>query len=214
MRKIFIFVLLLLIPVTKIEGACSYSDIARLKKIAANVNASYEYVEKNSQVTFQITLNNLNSELYFIDLSNNLKYDFTKEEITLKNYNSGQTIRYSFYASDRECSDEPLYTLRVTLPKYNEYYTDEICKGIENYSLCQKWSSHNLTYTKFLEKVNEYKKTLIVSEDPIEEIKPSEITFLQLMINFLVDYYIYIAVLIIVLLIVFLAFKRKDDIYS
>ena len=42
MRNIIIFVLLLLIPITKVNGSCSYNEIVRLKKIASNINVSYD----------------------------------------------------------------------------------------------------------------------------------------------------------------------------
>lgn len=216
MRKIIIvFILLLLIPITKVEGArCTYSEIARLKKIASNVNISYDYVENDSSVTFKVTLNNLNDEIYFIDQSNYRKYNYTRDELTISNYRSGQTIRYVFYATDPECSSEPLYTARVVLPTYNIYYKDEVCKGVENYSLCQKWSSHNLTYTDFVKKVNDYKNSLIVPEQPEEPTTPNELSLIQLIINFLLDYYIYIIAILSLALIGLLYIRKKDDIYS
>ena len=216
MRKIIVvFILLLLIPITKVEGAvCSYSEIARLKKIASNVTVSYDYIENNSSVVFNVTLNNLNDELYFVDQSNYQRYNYTEEELTISNYRSGQTIRYVFYATDPDCDDTPLYTARVILPTYNQYYKDEVCNGIENYSLCQKWSSHNLTYTNFVQKVNEYKNSLNSPTIPVEPSMPVEVSITQLIVDFLLDYYIYIVIILLLALIGFLSIRKKDDIYS
>ncbi len=217
MRKIIIiFVLLLLIPITKVEGAwCSFSEIARLKKIASNVNASYDYIENGTSVIFEVTLTNLNPELYFVDSTSSTQYNYTSDEIKISNYESGQTISYVFYPVDANCSDEPLYTVRVVLPTYNQYYRDEICEGIENYSLCQKWSSHNLSYATFVERVTNYKNSLIVPEPPIEEPPtPEEVTVVQLIVNFLLDYYIYIIIVLLLALACILAIRKKDDIYS
>ena len=216
MRKIIVvFILLLLIPITKVEGAvCSYSEIARLKKIASNVTVSYDYIENNSSVVFNVTLNNLNDELYFVDQSNYQRYNYTEEELTISNYRSGQTIRYVFYATDPDCADTPLYTARVILPTYNQYYKDEVCNGIENYSLCQKWSSHNLTYTNFVQKVNEYKNSLNSPTIPVEPSMPIEVSITQLIVDFLLDYYIYIVIILLLALIGILSIRKKDDIYS
>lgn len=216
MRKIIVvFILLLLIPITKVEGAvCSYSEIARLKKIASNVTVSYDYIENNSSVVFNVTLNNLNDELYFVDQSNYQRYNYTEEELTISNYRSGQTIRYVFYATDSDCTDTPLYTARVILPTYNQYYKDEVCNGIENYSLCQKWSSHNLTYTNFVQKVNEYKNSLNSPTIPVEPSMPVEVSITQLIVDFLLDYYIYIVIILLLALIGILSIRKKDDIYS
>ena len=216
MRKIIVvFILLLLIPITKVEGAvCSYSEIARLKKIASNVTVSYDYIENNSSVVFNVTLNNLNDELYFVDQSNYQRYNYTEEELTISNYRSEQTIRYVFYATDPDCDDTPLYTARVILPTYNQYYKDEVCNGVENYSLCQKWSSHNLTYTNFVQKVNEYKNSLNSPTIPVEPSIPVEVSITQLIVDFLLDYYIYIVIVISLALIGILFIRKRDNIYS
>ena len=229
MRKIIVvFILLLLIPITKVEGAvCSYSEIARLKKIASNVTVSYDYIENNSSVVCNFLLKlqlicylkfyniyYLNDELYFVDQSNYQRYNYTEEELTISNYRSGQTIRYVFYATDPDCDDTPLYTARVILPTYNQYYKDEVCNGIENYSLCQKWSSHNLTYTNFVQKVNEYKNSLNSPTIPVEPSMPVEVSITQLIVDFLLDYYIYIVIILLLALIGFLSIRKKDDIYS
>lgn len=214
-RIIVIFILLLLVPITKVEGArCSYSEIARLKKIASNVNVSYDYTESDSSVTFQITLNNLNEDIYFVDQSNYRQYKYSTDELTLSNYQSGQTIRYVFYATDPNCDDEPLYTARVVLPVYNQYYNDPVCNDVRDYSLCQKWSSHNLSYDEFVKKVNDYKNSLIVPEQPEEPPVADEVTITQLIVNFLLDYYIYIIAMLSLALIVFFTIRKKDDIYS
>ena len=214
MRNIIIFVLLLLIPITKVNGSCSYNEIVRLKKIASNINVSYDYIEKNSSVTFQITLNNLNEELYFIDLSNYKKYYYTKDEIKISNYKSGQTVKYAFYPAKSDCDEKSLHTIRIVLPTYNPYYKDDVCQGVENYSLCQKWSSHNLSYSNFVEKVNNYKSSLTVPVPPSIEEESNNVSYMQLFIQFLLDYYIVIIIILSLALIVILSLKKKDNIYS
>ena len=159
-------------------------------------------------------LNNLRDEMYFIDKLTYTQYDYQSEEQTISNYRSGQTVRYDFYSTDPECAEYPLYTARVVLPSYNQYYQDEVCIGASEYSLCQKWSSHNLSYDNFVKKVTEYKNSLVEPEEPVIEENPSgTITFVQLIINFLLDYYIYIIIVLSLGLIALLAIRKKDDIY-
>ncbi len=213
-KLIIVFVLLLLVPFSKVFAVCDYNEIAKLKKMAANVTISYDYVETDSSVRFKITLNNLRDEMYFIDKLTYTQYDYQSEEQTISNYRSGQTVRYDFYSTDPECAEYPLYTARVVLPSYNQYYQDEVCIGASEYSLCQKWSSHNLSYDNFVKKVTEYKNSLVEPEEPVIEENPSgTITFVQLIINFLLDYYIYIIIVLSLGLIALLAIRKKDDIY-
>ena len=216
MRKIIVvFILLLLVPITKVRGfGCSYSELARLKKIASNVNVSYDYTESDSSVEFTVNLVNLNEEIFFIDESNYRQYDYTANELNLSNYRDGQTIRYVFYATNPDCQGQPLYTARVNLPTYNQYYDDEVCTGVTEYSLCQKWSSHNLNYDDFVEKVTEYKNSFTTPDIPEENIDPVGVSIVQLIVNFLLDYYIFIIVVLSLALIFILSLRKRDDIYS
>ena len=132
--------------------------------------------------------------------------------MVITGYQSGEAVRYDFYAKD--CPSQVLTTIRLNLPSYNSYYKDEACKGIENYSLCQKWSSHNLSYEKFLERVTAYKDSLIVDPEPEPEPVVNELSITQIIINFLLDYYIIILIVLISGLVGIYLLSNKDDVYS
>lgn len=215
MKKVICLFLLLFIPSNFVDAKCMYNDIANLKKMAANVNYSYEYKITNNDAIFNITLTNLVKDIYFIDTNKNKTYQNKKGELILKNYKSGDTVIYNFYPNDPDCLDTPLYTLRIVLPKYNEFYTQPICKGAEEYSLCQKWSSHNLDLLTFKSKVEQYKnsKSQIVNENPSEDTDDNSV--FHYIIIFLVNYY-YVIILLgggIVMIIAYLKNKR-NSIYS
>lgn len=212
-RIIIVFILMLLVPLTYAKASCDYNEIAKLKKIASNVNVDYDYVEKNNSVTFTVRLTNLNNKIYFVDNTNYKKYLYTKDEIVISNYSDSQTIKYVFYPSDSSCGNQPLYTINLTLPTYNKFYTDSICKGIESYSLCQKWSTHNLNYDKFIEKVQDYKNSIII-ESPPEEIEEVTETFGNMIISFLINYYYLFIIVFIIIFALIYAIRKKDNIYS
>ena len=214
MKKIiFIFILMLLVPITKVKGFyCTYTEIAQWKKIASNVNYFYEYHENNGQVTFDITLVNLNKDIYFVDSTTEKKHEFIKSEIKLTGYNSGDTVIYTFYPVNEYCQDEPLYTMRINLPTYNQYYGDKICLGIENYSLCQKWSGHNLTYEQFVKKVGQYKESL--KKEETDDEKEDANSTLNYIIEFLVNYYYIFIIGFALIFIIIYVVRKKDNIYS
>lgn len=214
MKKIIIiFVLMLLIPIAKVKGFyCTYVEIAQLKKIASNVTYYYEYSEKNGEITFDITLVNLNKDIYFTDSTNNKKYEYTQNEIKLTGYKSGETVIYTFYPVNIYCQDESLYTMRITLPSYNPFYGDEVCKGLENYSLCQKWANHNLTYDQFVKKIEQYKNSIKEEEKDNDQEETNDA--FNYIIQFLVNYY-YIIIIIFVLGFVGLYIvRKKDNVYN
>jgi len=215
MRKlIFVFFLTLLIPITKVDAVrCQYSELARLKKIASNINTSYDYVEGEYDALFNITLVNLNEDLYLVDKTTQKVYEYKKNEMTISGYPSGSLVQYEVYATSPECNENPLYTIRVSLPTYNYYYKDKLCKGIESYSLCQKWSTVNVNYKTFVNKVTEYKKTLSSEEKELP--KEEEISILTIIVEFFLDYYLVILPSIIGVCLISIYFiNKKDNIYS
>ena len=214
MRKIvLIFILMLFIPITKVNGFyCTYTEIAQLKKIASNVTYFYEYNDIDGQITFDITLVNLNKDIYFVDSTNNKKYEFTETEIKLTGYKSGETVIYTFYPVNSYCQDETLYTLRIILPTYNPFYKDKICSGIENYSLCQKWSSHNLTYEQFVKKVEQYKNS--IKEETNEDMTEDNNDNLNYIIEFFINYYYIFIIIFIIMFVGLYVARKKDNIYN
>ena len=214
-RIITILVLILLVPTVKVKAlSCSYSELDKLKKIASNVNISNDCIEQDNNVTFTVTLNNLNEEIYFVDMTDYQTYNYENEELTISGYRSGQTVRYVFYATDSRCQQEALYTARVSFPSYNRYYQDQVCEGIENFSLCQKWSSQNLSYESFLNKVNEYKNSLNVDDNVEPTPVINETSWIQLIVDFLLDYYIIIVIILALGLVGLYFLSKKDDVYS
>ena len=214
MKKItFIFILMLLIPITNVKGFyCTYTEIAQWKKIAYNVNYYYEYKENNGKVTFDITLSNLNKNIYFIDSTTGKKHEFTKNEVKLTGYSSGDTIVYTFYPVNAYCSDEPLYTIRINLPTYNQFYGDKLCLGIENYKKKKKWSSNNLTYEQFVKKIEQYKESL--KEEDSNKEKTETNNTINYIVEFLINYYYMFIIGFTLLFIVIYFVKKKDNIYA
>lgn len=215
MKKIiFVLFLALFIPFTTVEGSyCKYSELARLKRMASNINTSYDYVETEEDAIFNITLVNLSEELYLIDLNSETRYDFINSEMNIPNYESGTSVIYMIYSTDEDCGEDPLYTIRINLPSYNMFYKDDLCKGIENYSLCQKWSSNYLGYNEFEKKVKAYKDSL--EKDNKVSIEEEEPSLLYFVIQFILEnyYFMLIAIIGISGMLIYII-NKKSDVYS
>lgn len=209
MKKLLV-ILLLIVP-SKVHGYyCNYEDIAKYKKIASNINYSYEYEEVNNDVLFHVTLVNLNNALYLKDSNSNI-YNYTSNEIVV-DAKSGENLIFYVYPTDSFCEDKFIYTLRIQLPTYNKFYNDPICSGVENYSLCNKWSTHNLNYDKFIQNVNNYKESLKKNEIINNN---EEKGLIYYVIEFLIKYYYIILIIIITVCSTIIYFRRKrDNIYN
>ena len=194
---------------------CSFDDAGMLYVGTSKGNIDKYNINNNAYVlTESISCNEFNNikEIYFVDLTNYRTYNYTKEEFVITGYQSGESIRYDFYSKD--CPSQVLASIRLNLPSYNSYYKDEVCKGVESYSLCQKWSSHNLSYEKFLERVTNYKNSLISEPEPLPEPTVNELSITQIIINFLLDYYVIILIVLILGLVGVYMLSKKDDVYS
>ena len=214
-KKIVIFLLLLMLPITNVKGGyCKYSDIAKYKGLASNISTYYDYKEMDNKIEFSVNLINLNESLYIIDTTTNKRYNYKSNELTISGYNSGQTIKFNVYTNDKNCFDQLLYTIRVNLPDYNPYYKDEICNGFDNYIYCQKWYKHSLNYDEFVKKVNKYKESLKeqpIIEQPIDE----KISLFEIILDIWLEYYyIFLIPIILICTLTIYIVNKKSDIYN
>lgn len=215
MKRIYLLLLLtFLIPITNVSGFyCKFSEISRYKGLASNISTTYDYVETDNSLTFNITLVNLNKELYIVDTTTNKVYRYQNSELTISGYNPGTTVKYAVYTTNENCSDTLLYTIRVVLPSYNQYYSDPICIGLSDYIYCQKWYDNKMDYKTFVDKVTAYKNSLV--DDPIVE-QPTidDYDIWDAILDVVIEYYyvILIAIIIICGTIIYIN-EKKSDIY-
>lgn len=204
-----VFLIVLFACPIQAKAECSYSQKVRLQKLAGNVSLSYRYTQTQYSVIFQITVSNLTNELYMIDQTTGRYYYANNNDFTIDGYQPGSTIRFDFYAKDTNCSTTSIFSNYVTLPSYNPYYDSVLCKGIEEYSLCQKWLKHNMTYKEFYEGVTNYKN----KPEEIEIIKEEEKGFKwDRIIEFWSKYYIYILLSIIIICgVAMYRYEKKTD---
>lgn len=213
--KVLVFVFSLLMFMPKIVNAqCDYNDKSKLQALANNVNITYNYQETNdginSGVKFNITITNLNPDIYIVDQTNiGVYYYNNTNEITLGNYMPGTTTRFIVYGNTPQCKGVELMNHYITLPSYNRFYKDSVCDGLTSYKLCQRWSRVEMSYDQFVKQVQDYKASLMVPDVPGNEIEP---TLVDKIIEFLLKYSFYLFGGIIVVcscLIVYL--KHKND---
>lgn len=192
--KFTLFVLLLIIVPTHVKAydfldECDYSTKAKLKRLASNINTSYTPIETDNSLSFNVTISNIYPSLIVMDGSSGNEYHYdvsrkTPYEVTITGLKADQTYRYEVYSDVENCTEEMLAVYYVTLPAYNPYYKDELCKGYEDYKLCNRWLKHSLTYEEFVSEMTKYKESLNQQDEEIEE-------NIQLnpLLQFIKDYY-------------------------
>lgn len=211
-----IYVLLFICSVTSVSaltyGGCEYTKVANMKSIVSNVNISYDYYIYENEAYFDITLNNIVPEIYFIDSQTGIRYDYNNTingEITIKGYKS-TSGQYKFYSAVSECYGIKLSNRYYNTPEYNAYYNDVLCKENRNYSLCQKWERVNYSYSEFKKMIEEYKNKP-VEEEILKDVIYKE-NLLDIIVKFYTQYYYFILIgIIVVSVIVMILEKRKNS---
>ena len=133
--------------------------------IFSSSNLSFNtYKISDNKATFDITVANMTNDIYLYDSFSDKKYIKTGEFV-INDFNDGTKYRFFIKSNDKNCKDEVLLTKYITLPKYNPYYGDPICKGIESYELCQRWGAFNIgSYKEYKSKIEKYKASIAKNE--------------------------------------------------
>lgn len=214
--KIILFIFFMVLPI-KVFGVCSVDDKIRYLTLASNITTSYDYIEANDTINFSITIYNVHKDLIVKDNINNKNYSSNRNvlnDYTISNLKDGTNYSFDVYAKSGDCSYKLLNTIYVNLPKYNKYYKDPICNGIESYNLCQRWGEvGNIGYEIFKSKVEEYKKKSDVSTE-IKEDNVKTRSIIEILEDFWAKYYLYITIGTIVLLIPIIIIVKKKNKYD
>ena len=198
-KYISFFLLLLLLPMWRVKGACTNAQIVRLNQLAKNITTSYQYYTVNGGVEFRITLTNLTKDLLVYDKVQREEYTNKNGELTISGYKPGTMVRYLVLAKDEKCTDQNLMNIYVNLPSYNPYYGDLLCKQLADYKFCQKWIAMPFSYEEFKKNV----QAEIDSRNKKEATKNAKITesysIFEILFKFYLEYYYILLPLIIII---------------
>lgn len=206
MKKIFFVLFLLLFPLMA-KAECTSEEIIRLKALASKITVTYDYEETKNGIVFSTTFHNVYKDLKIID-NRNLKSYTSRDEfgdVTIKNILFPGTYSISIRSKVKKCNNENITTKYYTIPYYNSYSKDPLCKGNESNIVCQKWTNTNsLSYEDFKEALK--KKTDENNVSTQDEQKKSNI-LMELYIKY---YYVFFGAIILISLILIITINRKD----
>ena len=163
-------------------SACSNADIVELSKVASNVKIVYEPYEykpdgfddensPNYSVIYymmDIKIYNVTSDIsigvvgedggYTVDMKN-MNSDGvivlrSKDTKTIKNYT------FNVYSKSANCSNKILRTIKLTVPKYNQYSSRSACDDIPQYYLCHQFINFDVDASNFISNIENYKEKL------------------------------------------------------
>lgn len=219
LKKYFLLLMMFFVTLlpAPVEGFyCKNIDKANQRYLASNINTIYFEKINGDKATFDIKIANITKNLIVKDVYNNKLYSYGHDktnpsEITISNFPHGNSYKFEIYTDIEFCEDELLHVVYVTVPRYNVYHKDELCKGISDYRFCQRWVDFEVSYNEFVKNVEDYKKSLII-EDIEEPIIEDKLNLYDYLINFWIKYYYYIlgGIIIICLILLYILYKKND----
>lgn len=220
MKKILVFITLLIIPTIIMAEECSNEELVRLKTLASKVEVhlipnerTYEYSDPDTgeimtgkKTDFVYRIDNISKELAFYGINS---YDKTVDIDSYSNYSENyyeyyidsnyediqNYVLYISAALNSSCSETKLRTIETIVPRYNPFYNNSECKGLDDLYICQEFIYQPQTQVNFLDVVKKYKDKEIDNNGKKIEKK----SFYELLIDFVEDNYI---ILIIILLLI------------
>lgn len=191
-------------------GGCEYSDVSKMKQLTTNINVTYTYKITNNIAYYDVTLTNLTKDMYIVDsVSKQKYYSFPNGELTIRNHVAG-SVTFKVYSNKSECKGILLGSKYASLPVYNIYHSNDICKNLDGFLYCKKWGTKTYTYAEVKKAVDDYydkmKREERVTPKPIH-IK----TFWEKLLDFYIKYYIIILISIVALSITGIQIRKRKN---
>lgn len=220
-KKIIALVLFIVFPYT-VYADCE-SDFKNVEK---DFKVSYKYNKDTDD--FDITFINPDHEKYTFAYHNQdeiKKFEITqngkKETLLLKGQKETK-YSYSFIAKYDGCAYKTVTTKELELKKYNPYSDSELCKGNEEFVLCQReydkaideetFKSRLDSYVKSKNKSEESSNTIVNNNKKNNETQDNKRDFITNILNYIQEHIvivIIISIVVIALIIGIVAYIKK-----
>lgn len=211
-KYIFLFVFTMIFFPLKIKAACSNEKLTNLTLLSNNINYYYEYEENENDVSFDIVFYNLNNS-FFIQNANDNSFYASKNEIRIKNFKPGSEYIFNIYPTNY-CSNHRIKTIYIKLPYYNKFYKYDVCRNLDDFDYCKKWSEVTINYEQLKNKIDEYKNK---EEKDKKEEKKEKYTLIDYVKKFIVEiyienYFIFLPLTIVCLIVIIYYLDQRDKI--
>lgn len=218
-KYIIITLLIFLISIFHVNASCTDEEITSLKELAKDIKITYKHLGKIETEegiyynNFEVNVKNVPDDFYILVISDTIKLQ-PKEGIITEIFNNG-TWKFNIYSN--KCGIK-ITDIDVYIPRFNTYSLDPLCEGIDgnDFPLCGKYYEYDVSYDNFVDRVNYYRSIHNIDEN-INDEKKDEKNLISLVydsiLNFFINYKLYIIISIAILLIVIVLFiiirKRK-----
>lgn len=193
MRKKVIYLLFMVATAITVVGkveanTCSLEDRNALRAMAANVNVTYEEGSEEYNPEDGVYIDTYFLDVKIYNLTSKMRVEVYTDGVrkpdyfyfddlngdgflSLRSANATKKMKYTIklYGSSNDCFEQLLRTINITLPKYNYYSGYEICNGVTEFYMCQRFTNYDFDPTTFYSSVYAYKEKINAQQNIIDE---------------------------------------------
>lgn len=157
-KKILLTIISFIAFTSKTYAECTNEEVNAFKKISNEYKVTYEMNTESK--LYNLTFYDPAPDKYTFVINGATDGDFSIHDNNNYQYLGLSPGEYTVTIEGvtNTCKDV-LKTINLILPKYNKYTEDPLCKGIEEFVLCQSTYDKDIDYETFKQRVEVYKKT-------------------------------------------------------
>lgn len=157
-KKILLTIISFIAFTSKTYAECTNEEVNAFKKISNEYKVTYEMNTESK--LYNLTFYDPAPDKYTFVINGATDGDFSIHDNNNYQYLGLSPGEYTVTIEGvtNTCKDV-LKTINLSLPKYNKYTEDPLCKGNEEFVLCQPTYDKDIDYETFKQRVEVYKKT-------------------------------------------------------
>lgn len=214
--KYMLFAMLfLLLNMFYVNASCTEEELSNLKSETEKIKITYKHlgkIEKEDEIfynVFEVKVKNIDNDMYVSLLGGTKTLTPVNNEI-LENFNNG-TWLFDIYSN--KCNSK-LDTIKVFIPRFNEYSLDPLCNGIDSddFPLCGKYYEYDVSYRNFKERVTQYRNTHVIKDKDKTDDNKGIKDYIKYIIDYLLKSQIYVIIsltILLLILIMIVIFNRR-----
>ena len=209
-RKILLTLISFITFTPEIYAECTNEDFNNFKKISDEYKVTYEYNQETK--LYDITFYDPAPEKYTFVINGAADGEFKikdKNNYTYVGISPGD-YKITIKGITDACQDA-FKTINLNLPKYNKYSEDPLCKGNEEFVLCQPTYDKDIDYDTFKERLEVYKKTKAENNAKNNNTKKENIVINYIKNNIVQVSLIAISLVLVIIIIIPIAKRQKKS---
>lgn len=206
-KKILLTIISFIAFTSKTYAECTNEEVNAFKKISNEYKVTYEMNTESK--LYNLTFYDPAPDKYTFVINGATDGDFSIHDNNNYQYLGLSPGEYTVTIEGvtNTCKDV-LKTINLSLPKYNKYTEDPLCKGIEEFVLCQSTYDKDIDYETFKQRVEVYKKTKTENNIKTDDINKNN-AIVNYFKNNIGQIFLFTISLVLVIIVITLIAKRQ-----